>query len=93
MQYLLTIPFALSDDNIFQICSDSLVVQCRTPFTKRVKKRYFPFPTAVYGATEKFTIIFDGTLMFFERLYSTLFERAKDYFKKSRLRKSAFCFA
>ena len=94
MQYLLTIPFALSDDNIIQICSVSLVVQCRTPFTKRVtKKRYFPFPTAVYGATGMFTVTFDETLLSIERLYSTLFERAKYYFKKSRLRKSAFCFA
>ena len=44
LRYLLTIPFALSDDNIIQICSVSLVVQCRTPFTKRVtKKGTFPF--------------------------------------------------
>lgn len=27
LRYLLTIPFALSDDNIIQICSVSLVVQ------------------------------------------------------------------
>lgn len=51
---------------------------------KWYSKVYFSFPTAVCGATEKFTIIFDGTLMFFERLYSTLFERAKYYFKKKQ---------
>ncbi len=51
---------------------------------KGYNKVYFPFPTAVCGVTGTFTITFDGTLMFFERLYSTLFERAKYYFKKKQ---------
>ena len=58
-----------------------------------VQQSVFSLFTAVYGATGTFTITFDETLLSIERLYSTLFERAKDYFKKSRLRKSAFCFA
>ena len=60
------------------------VVQCKTTLQKWYSKVYFPFPTAVCGVTGTFTITFDGTLMFFERLYSTLFERAKYYFKKKQ---------
>ncbi len=51
---------------------------------KWYSKVYFSFPTAVYGATGTFTITFDETLLSIERLYSTLFEREKDYFKKKQ---------
>lgn len=49
-----------------------------------VQQSVFSLFTAVYGATGTFTITFDETLLSIERLYSTLFERAKDYFKKKQ---------
>ena len=65
-------------------CFLRLVVQCKTTLQKWYSKVYFSFPTAVYGATGTFTITFDETLLSIERLYSTLFEREKDYFKKKQ---------
>ena len=94
LRYLLTIPFALSDDNIIQICSVSLVVQCRTPFTKRVtKKGTFPF-------RRLFTVQQECSQLLLTKLCCPLkdctvpcLNGRNTTSKKSRLRKSAFCFA